>query len=71
MKAQVLALAYSFKGTGVYLKVNSACASTTWLDMVSQIVTYWKENPLGAYLPNLRDGLYPVTKPTAKELARI
>jgi hypothetical protein len=41
-----------------------------WFDMVAEIGTFWKLDPLAAYLPNLRDGLYPVVRPTSEELAR-
>jgi len=39
------------------------------LDMVAEIGTFWKLNPLTTYLPNLKDGLYPLVRPTAEELA--
>jgi len=39
------------------------------LDMVAEIGTFWKLDPLAAYLPNLKDGLYPVMRPTREELA--
>ena len=42
-----------------------------WLDMVALIGTFWKLDPLAAYLPNLKDGLYPVVRPTAKELLSV
>jgi|GEM_PF-3156331 len=44
---------------------------TNWLDMVAEIGTFWKLDPLAAYLPNLKDGLYPVVRPTREELARV
>jgi len=34
--------------------------SSLGLDMVAEIGTFWKLDPLVAYLPNLKDGLYPV-----------
>jgi len=41
------------------------------LDMVAEIGTFWKNDPLAAYLPNLKDGLYPVVRPTSAELATV
>ena len=40
------------------------------LDMVAEIGTFWKLDPLAAYLPNLKDGLYPVVRPTSEELMK-
>jgi len=37
--------------------------------MVAEIGTFWKLDPLAAYQPNLKDGLYPVVRPTRGELA--
>jgi len=37
--------------------------------MVAEIGNFWKLDPLAAYLPNLKDGLYPVVRPTGEELA--
>jgi len=39
--------------------------------MVAEIGTFWKLDPLAAYLPNLKDGLYPVMRPTREELATV
>jgi len=44
--------------------------SSLGLDIVRDIGTFWKLDPLVAYLPNLRDGLYPVVRPTEAEMAK-
>jgi len=37
--------------------------------MVAEIGTFWKLDPLAAYLPNLKGGLYPVVRPIAEEMS--
>jgi hypothetical protein len=50
--------------------VLELASNPNWLDIVAEIGTFWKLDPLATYLPNLKDGLYPVVRPTSEELAR-
>ncbi len=39
------------------------------LDVVREVITFWKTNKEHIYIPNYRDGLFKITQPTAEEMA--
>ena len=40
-----------------------------WLDVVRDIGTFWKTNKEHIWLPNIKQGFFGITQPTAKEMA--
>lgn len=41
----------------------------SWLDVVREVITFWKTNKEHIYIPNYRDGLFKITQPTEVEMA--
>ena len=39
------------------------------LDVVREVITFWKTNKEHIYIPNYRDGLFKITQPTEAEMA--
>jgi hypothetical protein len=39
------------------------------LDVVREVITFWKTNKEHVYIPNYRDGLFKITQPTEVEMA--
>ncbi|MCX6113372.1 MAG: hypothetical protein NTY22_08885, partial [Proteobacteria bacterium] len=39
------------------------------LDVVREVITFWKTNKEHIYIPNYRDGLFKITQPSAEEMA--
>ncbi len=45
-------------------------ASPTMLRTVDEIMTYFKTTTELHYIPNLKDGIYKLTRPTSEQLAK-
>ena len=41
----------------------------TLLDVVREVITFWKTNKEHIYIPNYRDGLFKIILPSEKEMA--
>ena len=41
------------------------------LDLVHEVVTFWKTNKEHIYIPNYRDGLFKIERPTMEEMVNI
>jgi hypothetical protein len=41
-----------------------------WLDMVRDIGTFWKTNKEHIWLPNIKQGFFGITQPTAEEMVK-
>jgi hypothetical protein len=41
-----------------------------WLDIAREIGTFWKENKAHIWLPNIKQGFFGITRPTAEEMAK-
>jgi len=52
------------------LKKHRISIMSNLIDILTEAGTFWKLDPLVAYLLNLKYGLYPVVRPTSAELAR-
>ena len=47
----------------------SVSLSPALLDVVREVITFWKTNKEHIYIPNYRDGLFKITQPTEVEMA--
>ncbi len=52
------------------LKGDSEPKLTGLLDMVREIGTFWKHNKELIWLPNIKQGFFGITQPTAEEMAK-
>lgn len=52
-----------------YMEVDCDVSFVWVLDVVREVITFWKTNKEHIYIPNYRDGLFKITQPTAEEMA--